>query len=190
MFSPSAAFQGLKQRSGGGRWLALRRPFFLAFFVGCCVSLIVAGRLDLRLVSGETVAWSVLPIFQSLSVAAVCWKKRQALGLSRMIDLFFTGLGPWLLWLIGLAVAVSVVSPAQASQWTRPPQLWIVWGTLVPILSWSFYIDFRFFRVVMECSRPMAVRDVILQRGIAWAAWLIGCYGYTAWPLITWRLSH
>src|SRR5258708_34967506 len=111
MFSPGVAFKALKNCPDGRRRMtALRRPFFLAAFLGCCVTLIAAWRLDLRLVVGETVSWAVLPLIQILALAVPCAFRLGSLQDSRIIGLFFSGFGPWLLWLTGFVLAVSATS--------------------------------------------------------------------------------
>src|SRR5258708_1564972 len=115
MFSPGTAFKALKNcPDGRRRMFALRRPFFLAAFLGCCVSLIAAWRLDLRLVAGETVSWAVLPLLQIFALAGTCVFRRRSLEFSHIIDLFFAGFGPWMLWLTGFVLAVSPTAPCQA----------------------------------------------------------------------------
>lgn len=190
MFSPGPAFEALKRSSDGRRMYALRRPFFLAAFLGCCVTLMAAWRLDLRMVAGETVSWGVLPLLQILSLFAACVFRRRTLGFSQIIDLFFTGFGPWMLWLIGFIAAVSATSSVQAARWGTPPDVVIVLVTLLPVFLWSLYIDFRFFRVVMERTRLQAACDVALQRAIGWIIWILGCYGYILSPMLAWRLAH
>ncbi|MBI3402083.1 MAG: hypothetical protein HY048_11740 [Acidobacteria bacterium] len=39
--------------------------------LGCCVSLIVSGRLTARLVAGSTIAWSFIPLFEVAAFAIV-----------------------------------------------------------------------------------------------------------------------
>jgi len=191
MFSPGAAFKALKNSPDGRRSLfALRRPFFLAGFLACCVTLIAAWRLDVRLVAGETVSWSVLPLLQIFALAGACAFRRRSLRFSQLIGLFFTGFGPWMLWLIGFALAVSVSSPVQTVRWTSPPDVNILLGTLLLVLLWSVRIDFQFFRVVMERTRIQAACDVALQRAIGWACWTFAFYGYVLAPLLAWRLAH
>lgn len=191
MFSPGAAFEALKNCPDGRRRVfALRRPFFLAAFLGCCVTLMAAWRLDLRLVAGETLSWAVLPLLQVFALAGACAFRRRSLRFSRLIDLFFAGFGPWMLWLIGFILAVSVTSPVRAARWATPPDVTVVLGSLLPIFLWSLYIDFRFFRVVMERTRAQAVLDVTLHRLIGWASWIFAFYGYVLSPLLAWRMAH
>ena len=191
MFSPGPAFEALKHCPDGRRRApALRRPFFLAVFLACCVTLITAWRLDFRLVAGETVSWAVLPLLQMFALAGACVFRRRSLPFSLLIDLFFTGFGPWLLWLIGFVLAVSVTSPVRAARWVTPPDVTVLLGTLLPVFLWSICIDYRFFRVVMERTRAQAVRDLAVQRIIGWAAWALSFYGYVLAPLQAWRNAH
>jgi len=191
MFSPGVAFKALKNCPDGRRRMtALRRPFFLVAFLGCCVTLIAAWRLDLRLVAGETVSWAVLPLLQIFALAGACAFRRRPLRFARIIDLFFSGFGPWMLWLTGFVLVVSVTSPVQAARWATPPDVTLVLGSLLPIFLWSLYIDFHFFRVVMERSRMQAACDVAMQRAIGWAGWTLAFYGYVLSPMLAWRLAH
>src|SRR5258708_26784467 len=108
MFSPGVAFKALKNCPDGRRRMtALRRPFFLAAFLGCCVTLIAAWRLDLRLVVGETVSWAVLPLIQILVLAGACAFRRSSLQVLRIIAILFSGFGPWMLLMSGFILAFT-----------------------------------------------------------------------------------
>jgi len=188
MFKPAAAFRSLALSEGSGFWLAFRRPLFFAFFLGCVISLLASTILIPGLVAGEMLGWSVVSFLQIFSFLLITGR-RHVLSRGRTVDLFFAGMGPWLLWLTGLAALSSVNTGVVVQSWATPPGIWRALGTMMPILIWSGWIDFHFFRLVMGRSRSAAVRDLLLQRVIAWGGWFVLCYGYAAWPLLSWRLS-
>ena len=175
---------------GGGRWLAFRRPLLLAFVFGCVISLLTSTQLIPGLVAGESLSWSVVPFLQVISLAMLTWRRRPVLGLPRIIDLFFTGMGPWLLWLTGVAALSSVSDWVDVQNWAGPSRVWLSLGSMLPALIWSGWIDFYFFRRVMGESRSGAVRNLLLQRLIASMSWFVLFYGYVVWPLLPWRLGR
>jgi len=84
---------------------------------------------------------------------------------SRSVDLFFTGFGPWLLWLLSFAAIWSFASPVNAFRWSGPRWDLYVVGALA---LWSGYIDFCFFRYVFQTTPQRAARCLLMQRAISW----------------------
>src|SRR6266850_7556211 len=78
-------------------WLGLKRPLFLAFFLGCTVSFLTSGTLTLRLIGPVMIYWSVVPLVEIAALAVVCGSNRQNIPFPRLIDSFFRGYSPWLL---------------------------------------------------------------------------------------------
>src|SRR5215467_6235125 len=92
-------------------WLGLKRPLFLAFFLGCTVSFLTSRTLTLRLIVPTMIYWAFVPLIEIVSLAAVCQSDRQNTPFPRLIDLFFRGYSPWLLWLVGVCAIWSLLSP-------------------------------------------------------------------------------
>jgi hypothetical protein len=157
-------------------WTAWRRPIFVAFVLGCMVSLLTSGTLTLRLVASATSYWAAVPAIEVLAFAVVMaiGRHRRRVPLPAAIDLFFAGHGPWTLLLLGLGASLSFLPPNLG--WMLLLRLW-VWATLA-ILAWSAYIDFCFFRNGLGQSSPAAVRDVLLLRVLTWTA-IVALF---AWP--------
>jgi hypothetical protein len=167
MTQPRSAFAALaRQPAGGGMWLAIKRPLFLAFLIGCTISLVTSPGLSLRLAAGATVCWSFVPIAGIAALIAVRRRNPDGLSLARTIDLFFTGQGPWALWLIGLSAIWSFLPPARAFAFSSP--FWLYGAASVAIV-WSAWIDFCFFRFVLGRGRVGAWGGLLLQRLISWS---------------------
>jgi hypothetical protein len=168
-------------------WLALRRPLFLAFLIGCTVSFLTAGTLTLRLLVPAMIYWSFVPIFEIVALATVCWKDREDVTFSSLIDSFFAGYRPWLLWLAGMCIIWSLMSPsARSLDWTVS-EVWQDAGIVIA-LALSVYIDFHFFRTVLKRSPAQARRELAIQRLISWGLILAVLGGPTIWQGLTGRL--
>ena len=183
MFGPDRAYAGLSQVAAG-RSLLLKRPLFLAFVLGCTVSLITSGRFTFRLVTSAAVTWSFVPLIEIASLAAVWSTGRRIRPFRQSVDLFFMGHGPWLCWLLAFGIFWSSVSPISES--TVRTWLWI--GSAGAIGVWSAYIDFRFFRRVLERDAAVAIRDLLVQRAVAWGAGILLFGAGSLWSNIVRRL--
>ena len=168
-------------------WLGFKRPLFLAFFLGCTVSFLTARTLTLRLVVPEMVSWAFVPLIEIAVLAAVCRRDCRNIPFAELIDSFFGGYRPWLLWMTGICAIWSLLSPA-----SKPPDwtLSIVWmlGGVVFAVVWSLFIDFRFFRAVLQRSPAVAARELAMHRFISWTLILAVIGGPTIWSDITGRL--
>ena len=151
----------------------LKRPLFLAFFLGCTVSFLTSGTLTLRLIGPAMMYWSFVPLIEIAALAAVCWSNRENIPFPKLIDSFFRGYGPWLLWLAGMCAIWAF--------------LWLGAGGALAI-AWSVYIDFSFFRSVLRRSRAGAARELALQRLFAWSLIMAIIAAPTIWSEITGRL--
>jgi hypothetical protein len=168
-------------------WVGIKRPLFMAFFLGCTVSSLTARTLTLRLIVPGMVWWAFVPLIEIAALVTVCWRDRQSTSIAELIDSFFAGYRPWLFWLVGLCAIWAFLSPS-----TKPLDgglaiAWIDGGAVLAVL-WSLYIDFEFFRSVLRRSRAAAVRQLALQRLISWAMILGIVGGPTIWSEITGRL--
>src|SRR5262245_54501626 len=168
-------------------WLALKRPLLLAFFLGCTVSFLTSRMLTLRLVVPAMIYWSFVALIEIAALAAVCRRDRKNILFPKLIDSFFRGYSPWLLWLVGVCAIWSVLlPPAKPFDW-RLSILWADFGGVIAI-AWSLYIDFSFFRSVLRRSTTGAVRDLALQRLISWSLIIAIIAAPTIWSEITGRL--
>src|SRR5438552_3082107 len=148
-------------------WITLKRPLFLAFFLGCTISFLTSGTLTLRLIAPAMIYWSFVPLIEIAALATVCWSDHNNIPFPRLIDSFFRGYSPWLLWLVGMCAIWSLLSPAAKSFDAAVSILWLVGGVALAV-AWSLYIDFSFFQSVLGRSRTSAVRGLALQRFISW----------------------
>jgi hypothetical protein len=184
---PRAAYAALAHRvpRGDRRWIAARRPWYAALLLGATVSLLVTGTLTVRLVLGGALTWSFVPFFEAASLAVVSQGRPSALSRARALDLYFAGRGAWSLALIALG-AVAACSPPLvvyfwASSWR---QRGLLAAFLFPVAAWSAYVDFCFFRVVLEYSWPRALRRLAAQRALSWTASLVYFAGMALSPYI------
>ncbi len=165
-------------------WLALKRPLFLAFLLGCTFSILTARTLTVRLIVPTMMYWTFVPLVEIVSLAAACWNDRSNLPFPRLIDSFFRGYSPWLLWLVGMCAIWSLLlPPAKSFDWTVSI-VWLLGGVALAIV-WSLYIDFCFFRSVLRRSRTSAVRGLALQRFISWSLIMAIIAAPTIWSDIT-----
>lgn len=162
---PAPTFRAMAARPAvTGHFVAWRRPIFVAFVLGCVVSLIATGSLTLRLAGSATIYWAYVPATEVLALMAVLGRRRNNAPLGRLVDTFFAGHGAWTLFLILLAGILLQLSPAH--WWLFITRTALALMTLV--ICWSAYVDFCFFRFVTGATRPGAIRDVILHRLITW----------------------
>jgi hypothetical protein len=168
-------------------WVGLKKPLFLAFFLGCTVSFLTARTLTLRLLVPEMVSWAFVPLIEIAALATVCRRDRRNIPFAELIDSFFRGYSPWLLWMTGICAIWSFLSTASKSlDWT----ISVVWllGGVVCAVVWSLFIDFRFFRSVLQRSPAVAARELALHRLISWSLILAAIGAPTIWSDITGRL--
>ena len=178
MVEPRSAFAALmRQPADGGIWLGVKRPLFLAFLLGCTISLVTCPGLNLRLATSATACWSFVPL-AGIAALVVVGRNRDGLSLARTIDLYFTGQGPWALWLIGLSAIWSFLQPARAFAVSNP--FWLVGAASVAIV-WSAWIDFCFLRLVLGRGLAGAWGGLLLQRLISWTL-VILVFGAPAIP--------
>lgn len=170
MLRPTAAYQWLADLPAGKeRWIALKRPLFMAFLVGCMVSLVTSQRLTLRHLAGGAVNASFLLLGQIVALAIVCGRDRR-FSFSRTVDLFFAGYGPWILWILAFSSVWAFASTQHAFIFGGP-------GSILPTAGlatiWSLYIDYRFFQRVLQRSRARAVWDVMRLWAMCWSVSIV-----------------
>jgi hypothetical protein len=173
MLQPAAAYKWLVGLPAGkGRWIALKRPLFVAFLLGCMISLVTSQSLALRVVADAAINASFILLAQIVALAVVRGRERTVL-FSRAIDLFFAGYGPWALWILVYSALWAFASPLHASTWAGSRAML---SAAVPVALWSGYIDYCFFRFVLQRSPERAVRALLLQWLISWSLtiWIFG----------------
>jgi len=153
--------------------LALRGPAFVALMLGCGISLLASARLSFWLVISTSLCWSFVPIAEIAALLLVCRSNRTGLPFPQIIDLFFAGHAPWLLWILAAALAFSFL-PLTLAQILFP--FWLLGGGLV-VLVWSLWIDYHFFRGALGESRAGAIRKLGLQRLVSWTL-IVAVFSY------------
>jgi hypothetical protein len=182
MLHPGAAYANLARLPGSGGWILFRRPILVALVFGCVISLMTSGRLTLRLALPAAIVWSFVPLLEMASLAAVWHIKRPPISLPRAIDLFFMGHAPWSLWLVGFAAIRAFVPTVQVFAWMGAKWIWFASAFLA--MAWSGYIDFHFFRTVLDRTAARAARDLVLQRLICWIGFLLIFLAPGAWSTL------
>jgi hypothetical protein len=164
-------------------WLLLRRPLLLLFSLGCLVSFLASGQLTARLVLDGMVSFAFVPAIQLVALAAAFPWRPRPLPFSAAADLFFAGSIPWLLTFVVICAAATISSPVFWSLTTLEI-------AMLPALSWSLGIDFRFFRDHTHHTRRAAARALVLQRLIGWSLTVMYFLGIAIWaeilPQIPW----
>ena len=144
---------------------------FIAFMLGCGVSLHASGRFTLRLIVDGALSFAFVPLSQLIAFAVVHRIQRSSLPFRAAADRYFTTNTPWLWWMLGLLI-VGAVLPAFRAGSVMPLALITA---PVPILL-SVGADWRLFRT--DGRTPgQAVVDIALERAIAWSlawAWFLG----------------
>jgi hypothetical protein len=175
---PAVVYRELSETHTRARPFA--RLLFFLLVLGSTVSLGASGRLSLRLIVDGGVSFAFLPIFCVAGFATAYFSRRdRPLPFARALDLFLTGLLPWLLWLIVLATICSIVPSRHLGPWIAPLEV----SLAVPVI-WSTVLDFHFFREAMVRSPGAATRDVLLYRLVAWSGATIYFFGIAIWAEI------
>src|SRR5690242_13777386 len=103
----------------------MRHLLFLTFLLGCAVSLIVSGRLTVRLILGGAAAWVIIPLLEVAAFAIVRRRARRRGSFARDLDRFAAGDWPWAVWLIAVSGVTSFLTPMQANAWFSTWTVWI-----------------------------------------------------------------
>jgi hypothetical protein len=165
MLRPADAFHALAAQPGApGSWTAWRRPLFIAFLIGCTISLTTTGSLTLRLVVSTALSWSFVPAIDIAALALVLHGAGHWGRLPRLVDVFCMGWGVWSAWLIGVSIIFAAVPPAHVF---RVFYGWLEIGGVL-VLAWSAYVDYCFFHEVLRCSAARARRVLLLHRLLSW----------------------
>lgn len=160
--------------------LALRGPVFVALMLGCTISLLASSRLSFGLVLSTSIIWSYVPVAELAALLLVSRNNRAGLPSSQLIDPFFAGHAPWLLWILIAGFGFSFL-PFTFAYKLFP--FWLLGGGVVA-LAWSLWIDYHFFRGVLGESSGRAILKLTLQRLISWTL-IVAVFTYGSfWPSI------
>jgi len=148
----------------------IRRSIFLAFVLGCGVSMLASGRFTLRLIADGALSFAFVPLCE-LAAFAVVYRlqrgTRRAMGTAKAghygqaADRYLAGNTPWLWWLVALMAAAAIL-PVRTTD-----LLAIALTTLVIPIALSVRFDWRHFRTAGR-TPALAVTDIVVQRAIAW----------------------
>ncbi len=185
---PAAELRALAGDTTAGWWVLARRPLLLALALGCMVSMQASGRLTARLILDGAISFAFVPVLQIAALAIVGRRTRRALPFSRLVDVFFAGNGPWLVWLLAFSLLRVVESPMEAA---APPAVlrWTLDASFAATIAWSARIDWHFFREVLPRPGESAWRDLLVARVVVWGAGIACFFGIAIWPLATGWLS-
>ncbi len=182
MFRPAAALRRAAAAPARAYGL-VRRPLFLLFLWGCTVSLQASGRFGVRLILDGMVSFAFVPVIQVAALAIAIGRRPKAISLATAVDVFFAGIGPWLLWFIAVGVLRSVETPVAAA--SRPASLILsIDIAAAGAWLWSAYVDWCFFKDVLEKPPLRAFGALVVQRGIGWTAGFVYFFGIAAWPIL------
>lgn len=178
MLRPRAAYAWLAASPGdAGKWIALRRPLSVALLLGCMVSLVASQRLTLRHVAGGTLGAFFLLLAQIAVLWIVCGRRR-AMPFARLVDIFFAGYGPWILWVLAFSYLWAFLPMEIALKYFWTGSIAVTGGI---VMAWSFYLDYRFFRGAMSRGRFGAAWDAARVWLLSWAVCIV-IFGWSAVP--------
>jgi len=139
------------------------------------VSLTTSGRLSARHLGFTYVAWWFVPAIQLFALAIssrVVAKSRWPAP--RLIDLYYRGQAPWLLYLAGFG-GLAVMTPSPLTQVRSPVFLGSVALLTLGVVAWGVFLSFAFFRSGLELSRRRALAATATYY-LALAGTIVGYY--------------
>lgn len=167
-------------------WEALREgPLLALLFVGTYVSLTTSGRLSARHLGFTFLAWWFVPAIQLWALAISSrWVARSTWPAPRLIDLYYRGQAPWLLYLAGFG-ALAVMTPSPLTQVRSPVFLGSVVLLTLAIVAWGVFLTYAFFRSGLELGRPRALGATATYY-LALVGTIVGYYLVAGqlWPLL------
>src|SRR4051812_19720319 len=90
-----------------------RQILLLLFVIACMISVVVSGRLTLRLVVDGASSFAFVPLAELLGFAVVWWMAHPVLPFRRAGGIFLSGNLPWLVWCVFMTAVTCFASPAQ-----------------------------------------------------------------------------
>jgi len=104
-----------------------------------------------------------------------------------LVDAFFAGHRPWLIWLAAFAAWWTFVPPPLAYQWGAFSRIWEL--TAVMAVGSSLWLDLAFFQRAGAGSRKHAARDVAVHRLVSWPLVLVIFVAPAAWQEVASRFG-
>ena len=142
----------------GDAWLLWRRPLFLAFILGCGVSMLGSGRFTGRLILDGMLSFAFVPVAEFLGFL-VAYRRGRAVSFAHAADDLFATNQPWLWWCLALIVAAAVVPANRHGSLLAP----ILMTAPVPIL-FSGILEWRFARSMGRSRWRAAAHRLVEHR--------------------------
>ncbi|MFO0661631.1 MAG: SDR family oxidoreductase [Polyangiaceae bacterium] len=159
-------------------WLAaLRRPLVLLVVIGGFVSITAAGRFTLPDVLATMLMWAFAPFIQlvALTLSLACTKAIPSRETwPRVIDLYFAGQGPWLLFLCVFAMG-AIVLPDPGPTFSKLLRVGVVPGYLLLTIVWGIVTTHAFFRHALSLARGRAAGATAIFY-VIFVGWVLGYY--------------
>ena len=174
---PAASPRAATDSDAGSLW---RRPLMLWLAWGVVTSAFASGTINARLVLDGMASFWFVPVVQIAALALVVRRRpaRPPIAFSRLVDLFFAGQWPWLLWMAVQAGIFSVVPGRDTGWWLGA----LNWSAVIPA-AFSFRIDRDFFQIVAGRTPHRAAIDALSQRAVAWTLGVLYFYGIAMYSL-------
>jgi hypothetical protein len=190
MMAPLAAYRRLAaEPPRSGLVTLLRRPALAAVVIGGAVGLTSTGDATVPTLLTTTICWCFVPAVQLVVAASLIAlsRPRTGLRLAPVLDLFFAGQGPWLLWTLGVAAAALVAF--RLGDHLLPRMRYILLFAVVPLI-WTWAIIFAFCKAVLMQSARRAFGWTVLYQTAIWGiAYLYAsAMTFQAWPFGQMRL--
>ena len=164
MFRPVETYRDMTTKVDDvGFWLLLRRPLFFLLILGATVSFTTSGQLIAPLFLGSAIVWSFAPVLQMLGVSGfVSVFARDRLNIFRAVDLFFAGLGPWLLWMLGVA-GFCLLIPLKQVEFSPMRVEWVMIGQRAIALESSAFNLAQLAFVYAMAGKKDKAHDILNQ---------------------------
>jgi hypothetical protein len=174
-FRTYAALAALGSPDTPARAVALRIGFFLFVLAGF-VSLLSAGRLVAFHLIGSMVAWSFVPAVQVLAFT-LAWRSIGGAARGRLLpalSLYFTGHGPWLLFLLAIS-AMCLFAPNPYLAFTALLSTRALPVMMLATIAWSMVLTFACFRAGLGLPRGRSFAATALFY-LAFSGTIVGYY--------------
>jgi hypothetical protein len=157
------------------RWIWLPKPLFTAWVLGCVVSLLDSRGLTIGRVLPAALTWSWVPLLEILAFAAVWKLQPRPMPFAIAVDRFCAGNTFWWLLLVAFGACWRLL----------PESVWLVFAA--GVAAWNAFSDYRFFQREMKSAAPL--RDLLINRVLAWVPGILLFGGASLWPGIAERLQ-
>jgi hypothetical protein len=156
LFSPMRGYRDLAEEVRAEKvpraWVLLRRPLLWLFVVASFVSFTSAGRWVWFHIFAAMLMWSFVPLYEGLFIAWIVRLLRSERPVSQVIDLFFAGQGPWLLFFMTVS-AVCLFAPEVWPVFQFLLRVGALPAFLLAIAGWSVILTYAFFRSGLGMTR-------------------------------------